>query len=399
MKIAVIDTIIDDKLIGGAQTFLPKLLKGLIDQGNEVHFITKGTPNKKILRQIENSKAVRHSGIWDAGGFVEETAPVLADWLNNLMPDVFLISSSSDIGWVVLPLLDPKIATVAIAHSDQNTFYVPIEHYAGFLTCAVGVSLDICHKFETVCSLKKSQISWIPYGVEIRESPIEENTEPIRLIYVGRLEHEDKRSGDVIRIIKKLEEENIDYRFKVIGDGALKPEFTTELEKEIKSVAVVLLGWVEGSEVLLHLRQSDIFVLTSDSEGFCIAMIEAAGNGCCLLVTDIPGGNQQLVKNGENGFLIPVGDIGGFVDQINSLSDNRNVLFNLRKNSFEAGKKFSVQKMVDSYYQCFVRSMEAAEKSRRQLDLGFPLMKTCRSKYPLWLRKIKAKTKQLISAG
>ena len=194
-----------------------------------------------------------------------------------------------------------------------------------------------------------------------------------------------------------MKSKNVNYKFKVIGDGALKPKFNNELEDEIKSGAVEMLGWIEGDEVLLHLRQSDIFVLTSESEGFCIAMLEAAGNGCCLLVTDIPGGNQQLVNDGENGFLIPVGDIDGFLEQIKKLSENRDVLFKLRENSFEAGKDFSVRKMVDAYYQCFLKYTSEARENQRQSNPNFPLMETCRSKYPLWLRRIKAKTKQFIS--
>ncbi len=92
MRIAVIDTTIDGELIGGAQTFLPKLLKGLLEKDNEVHLITKGHLNGKVCRQIEESKVTLQTDLWDAAGFVEETAPVLADWLNKLAPDVYLIS-------------------------------------------------------------------------------------------------------------------------------------------------------------------------------------------------------------------------------------------------------------------------------------------------------------------
>src|SRR6188768_1551852 len=108
MKIAVIDTTIDGELIGGAHTFLPKLLKGLIERGNEVHLITKGAPNEKVRLQIEESNAILHTDLWQSDGFVEDTAPVLAKWLNALNPDVYLISASGDIGWVVLPLLNPQ---------------------------------------------------------------------------------------------------------------------------------------------------------------------------------------------------------------------------------------------------------------------------------------------------
>ena len=73
MRIAVIDTTIDGDLIGGGHTFLPKLLKGLIAKGHEVRLITKGVPNEKVFKQIEESEAILHTSLWDREGFVEET--------------------------------------------------------------------------------------------------------------------------------------------------------------------------------------------------------------------------------------------------------------------------------------------------------------------------------------
>ena len=63
MKITVIDTTIDGEQIGGAHTFLPKLLKGLIAAGNEIHLITKGTPNEKVRKEIEELNLHLHTDL------------------------------------------------------------------------------------------------------------------------------------------------------------------------------------------------------------------------------------------------------------------------------------------------------------------------------------------------
>ncbi len=165
MKIAVIDTTIDSEPGGGgAPLFLPKLLRGLTARGNEVHFITKGTPTENIRREIEESNAILHTALWEANGFVEETAPVLAGWLNDLKPDIYLISASQDIGWVVLPLLSPNIATLSIGHADSENVYLPVRHYRLFLNRVIGATPEVCVGYVLSCVIEKEKVEWISDG-------------------------------------------------------------------------------------------------------------------------------------------------------------------------------------------------------------------------------------------
>jgi len=392
MKIAVIDTTIDGDLIGGAHTFLPKLLKGLIEKGSEVHFITKGTPNEKVRPQIEALNLTLHTNLWDANGFVEETAPVFAKWLNELNPDIYLISASGDIGWVVLPLLDPRIATLTIGHTDSETFYLPARHYRAFLTRAIGVSPEVCVSYVLSCVIEKERVEWIPYGVESSgEEPSNEGENQLKLIYVGRLEEEQKRVSDLAKVIKSLSEKGVDFSFQIVGDGEEMPNFKAILNKEIESGKVVLRGWLESGEVLKAMRDSEVFVLTSAYEGFCIALVEAMANGCCPIVTDIRSGNGELIESGANGYLIEIGDTEAFAERLKSLSENRAELLELRRRAWKKGKEYGVAKMVENYENCFRQAIDDARGNPRQTYADYPLMETCRSRFPLWLRRIKKK--------
>ena len=51
----------------------------------------------------------------------------------------------------------------------------------------------------------------------------------------------------------------------------------------------------------------------SDYEGLPVALLEAMGNGLAPVVSRIASGNTELIKNEENGYLVEVGDIEGFV--------------------------------------------------------------------------------------
>lgn len=166
MKIAVIDTTIDGDLSGEAQEFLPKLFEGLCAKGHELHLITKHAPNENVAGKLADTGAILHDNLWNVEDFVEETAPFLAKWLNDFAPDVYLIWTSADIGWVVLPLLSPKIATVAAGQTDSEFFYQPARHYRAFLTRVVGVSPEVCIGFVLSSVIDKEKVEWIPFEDE-----------------------------------------------------------------------------------------------------------------------------------------------------------------------------------------------------------------------------------------
>jgi hypothetical protein len=121
MKIVFVDTTMDGPLIGGAHTFIVRLMTRLSDLGHEIHFVSKGEPTARSAEKIRESNAVIHTDLWNSSQIVDDAGPVVARWVNDLRPDVFVVSVSPDIGWVVVPRLDPQIATLTIAN-DNETF-------------------------------------------------------------------------------------------------------------------------------------------------------------------------------------------------------------------------------------------------------------------------------------
>jgi glycosyltransferase involved in cell wall biosynthesis len=399
MKVVFLDTTLDGSLIGGAHTFLHQILGGLSKRGIEVHFITKGHPVAKTAQNIENAGGIFHNTIWPKDSLTEDSAPLLVKWLEKLKPDVYVVSVSPDIGWVVLPSLSPGIATFAIGHNDSDTFYLPAKHYAQFLTKAVGVSEEICRRYVSRSGLNEKDVTWIPYGVESYDGPLNKNKSgTVSIVYVGRLQDEQKRASDLIKIVRELTKQNVDFKMKIIGDGVLAPVLARELANEISRSIVELPGWLNTEELLKNLRASDIFVLTSEYEGFCISLVEAMANGCCPVVTDIASGNKQLVSDGENGFVVPVGGIKEFAEKVASLAMDREKLFQLRQKAWDVGKSYTIDKMVDRYCESFKGAIQEVKRNPRRTDPAFPLMESCRSSYPLWLRRIKQKAKTFLSA-
>ncbi len=146
----------------------------------------------------------------------------------------------------------------------------------------------------------------------------EEFTEPMaegerrkEIVMVGRLDA-NKNHEMVIRAFAKVLTRHPDYKLVIYGDG-LPDETNTRpaleaLSKNLKiDEKIVFMGRQSG----IHdkIKHSAIFVLASGYEGMPNALLEAMATGLCCISTDCPiGGPKSVIRDHENGILIPVGD-------------------------------------------------------------------------------------------
>ena len=394
MKVALVDTTLPGPLIGGGQTFLLDLARGLVQKGIEVHIITSGRPDRRVAGSLVNSGAYLHTELWPSHYVVQDIAPGFAAWIRDLNPDVYVVSVSWDIGWAVLPCLHPDIATVAIAHTDSPFFYDSIAHYAPYISRAVGVSETVCGRLQYECQMPPERVAWIAYGVYPGAKPLQahqfEARQPLRLLYAGRLTDSQKRASDLIRIVKLLRAAPVDYRLNVVGDGPLMETFARRLAKDIAAGQVRMHGWLGREDVYRQMEEADVFLLTSDAEGLSIALLEAMAHGMVPVITDILSGNREIVRHMKNGMLVPVGNIDQFVGSIHRLAEDRQLLQEMQISAWKSSQAFTVPTMIESYVECFRTAKATVRLSPRMRDPAFPLMGRCRSRYPLWLRRLKA---------
>jgi len=165
MKIAIISTENDNLLTAEAHAFLPKLLKGLTDNGNQVNLFTKDAPAGDALDEATaQSNPLLHRSLWQLRGAVEENLHDSARWLNEFETDIYLIWNGDAAAWAVLPLLKPATATIAVGHADSEVFYAPARHYRSFLTRVIGMTPETCVGFVINCVIDKERVEWISYG-------------------------------------------------------------------------------------------------------------------------------------------------------------------------------------------------------------------------------------------
>ncbi len=107
--------------------------------------------------------------------------------------------------------------------------------------------------------------------------------------------------------------------FSIAGE-VLEPGYYTELERLVREAGIADRFHFAGgvSNVQQHLRQADVFVLPSRSEGFSNAILEAMAAGLPVIATDV-GGNAEAVEGGVTGLLVAPGDARALAAAICSL--------------------------------------------------------------------------------
>jgi len=118
---------------------------------------------------------------------------------------------------------------------------------------------------------------------------------------VGRL-NPVKDQATLLRAFAHLRGDFADVALVLVGDGALRGSLESQAAALGIGDAVRFLG--DRSDVRELLQGFDIFALSSLSEGYSMALLEACASGVPIVATDV-GGNREIVVDGRNGRLVP----------------------------------------------------------------------------------------------
>lgn len=118
---------------------------------------------------------------------------------------------------------------------------------------------------------------------------------------VGRL-NPVKDQATLLRAFARLRGDFADAALVLVGDGALRGSLESQAAALGIADAVRFLG--DRGDVRELLQAFDIFALSSLSEGYSMALLEACASGLPIVATDV-GGNREIVVDGRNGLLVP----------------------------------------------------------------------------------------------
>lgn len=163
---------------------------------------------------------------------------------------------------------------------------------------------------------------------------------------VGHKDH-----ATLLRAAKVVCERRKDVRFVILGDGELR-EKTLALRHELGLDETVFMpGFVPRAEE--YLPGFDVFAMSSCMEGLGSIVLDAFSAGTPVATT-AGGGLPELVRDGETGLLVPVGDHTRLAEAIRQLLEDRS----LAERCVAAGREFvqsqcSVERMATRYAELY----------------------------------------------
>ncbi|MEQ1500195.1 MAG: glycosyltransferase [Parcubacteria group bacterium] len=171
------------------------------------------------------------------------------------------------------------------------------------------VSSVICDSIKNRFPNLKSRIDILPIFVDLKkkdEVVVGKESNSKNILIASRLTKE-KRIDVAIKSFKKVLDKVSDVKLIIAGDGPEKVNLLELVKKLNMSDGISFFGW--QNDIFSIYPNAQIFLLTSEYEGYGMTLIEAGASGLPIVTTEVGIAKTDIFKNGENSFVCPVGDV------------------------------------------------------------------------------------------
>jgi len=367
-----------DQKFGGVASVAGNLATYLSDSGHRVIFVFPGASDVAHAGKTEwgfRGYKMRLRPPTEAGSafrsvlafslFLLPTLLQLAYVLLRHRIRVINVHFPSDefVYFAFLRVLLPVKLVVSVHGTDLFPTGQKRENYSGalrlllfFSDSVVAPSRTFLGDFLELFPKMRTKSGYIHNAIDLSEFAVHETRtkggSPQTILCIAS--HNKKKALDVLlRAFSEVKERHPGLRLLLAGDGPLRPELeelarTLHVDSEVK-----FLGQQGREEIGKLLRECDLFVLPSRSEPFGIVIIEALACGKPVVASSV-GGIVEIIRNGENGLLVPPDDPGALAEAINTVLSNPGLGSKMGTNGrATVVERFSVERNGNAYEQLF----------------------------------------------
>ncbi len=190
---------------------------------------------------------------------------------------------------------------------------------------------------------QNKNIKIIPNPIDLNKYQTSLKKENV-ILNVGRL-ISTKRIDILLDCFSKIENQN--WQLWIVGDGPLR-KYLEDIAKKL-DISNNVKFWGTQNNIAPFYLKSKIFAFTSFSEGFPNALLEAIAAGLPTIAFNCIAGPSDLVKNGENGFLISQGDTETYLQKLKELIENETLRNTFSENAIEIAQSYKLEKIGEEY--------------------------------------------------
>jgi len=200
----------------------------------------------------------------------------------------------------------------------------------------------------------------IPNGVDVsrfanasptpRESLPDCSNKDLLAMFVGRLDQQ-KGIFDLLTVAENLREQIPHLKWMIAGEGPLKMEMESRIEKMNLQRCVNLLG--RRSDIAELMKTADLFVFPSRWEGMPNVILEAMAAQLPIVTYNVEGIDELLIDQ-QSGMIIPSGNISAMTKGIATLANNRELRTSYAEKAFhKVSEQFGWEQTVLQYQQLY----------------------------------------------
>ena len=176
------------------------------------------------------------------------------------------------------------------------------------------------------------------------------NCENKRIISVGRLEYQ-KGYDILIEVWNIISKKYPDWILEVYGEGSERESLQNKVDKLGLEKSFLLKGAVKNIQD--KYLESSVYIMSSRFEGMPMVLLESMAYGLPVVSFDCPCGPKDIIKNSEDGFLVPFGNIELMAEKIEELiiDEEKRKLFG--KNARKNVQRFSEDEIMKKWEKLF----------------------------------------------
>ncbi len=370
---------------GGIQRITVAKANALADiEGNEVWIVV--TDNKRPKPVLPISEKVHLVDLdvnyfeddWKSrlhvlkGIFVKrrEHKRKLQQFLNTISPDIVISTGTSEKNFVPRMKVASNPSFVREIHFTSNYRQLAANGWFEKLSAWVGDFLDyriFIKGYDKIVVLTKEdkELHWkhndkvivIPNPLTVQHNKCSTLTNKT-VITAGRFTTQ-KNFSSLIRVWAIVHQSHPDWRLEIWGEGSLKAELQNQIDSSGLTDSVLLMGYTNN--IITKFAEASIFVCSSLFEGFGLVIVEAMSCGLPVVSYSCPCGPKDIISEGDDGFLVPVGDETGLASQITYLIKNETLRLQMGNFSYLRSQAYSMSRIISIWESLFI---ELTQNSR-----------------------------------
>lgn len=180
---------------------------------------------------------------------------------------------------------------------------------------------------------------------------------PLRLLFLGNVIPR-KALHTLLQAVNLLPKE--DWHLQVVGSLQVDPSYVRKVRGYIENKAlcdnIKILGKLDTKELKEQMFRSQILVVPSSYEGFGIVYLEGMGYGLPSMASTA-GGAGEIIRHGQNGFLVEPGDYASLSRLINELHHDRNRLAKMSQAAHQCYLNHPTWEQSGNQIETFLASM------------------------------------------